>query len=493
MRTAISATMTRLLVFLGVIFFAWMTYQAFRNTATWTGSNWTTAGILLLAAIVMIVLGYAVNRYLTRTQAIAAVLVVAAGLRFGWILYVDTQPVSDFLDMYSAAQSAVRGDFSFGTSEYFTRWVYQLGFTIYEALLLSLFGDSLMVLKVFNVLFNTATAAVIYATAARLFGEWSGRAAALAFALYVPQIMMCSVLTNQHISTFFFFLGMYLAVRDQREASWYRWVLIGLCFGAGNLMRPLGSAFVAAYLAFVILYGLLPRREGAIAIPQWKTLVKAIGVAVVYLIVQQAASLSLQTSGVTPYPLANSEPYYKFMVGVNPVTNGGWSLEDNMYVTQYPSGEERNEATRRLLMERLENKPQLVELLVRKLKIMWGDEDSAYMWSLWQQDRPELQRFMIQGERIGYLLMSVFGLIAMVSLLFAKRKKDRDVPTYPLFVLLVLGYATIHIAIEIQTRYRMDIMPALFILQSYGICRMCVRIGTLRITSPQAPDKEHTE
>jgi hypothetical protein len=251
-------------------------------------------------------------------------------------------------------------------------------------------------------------------------------------------------------------------------------------------MRPLGSAFIAAYLAFVVLYELMPKRvesdaEGhALAAPGWKLLLRAVGVVIVYGLVQQAASLSLQASGVTPYPLANPEPYYKFMVGVNPATNGGWSLEDNAYVTQYALGEERNEATKRLLLERVEDKKALLELLLRKLTIMWGNEDSAYMWSLWQQDRPELQRLSIQAERVGYLLMSLFGFIGMLSLLLARQRVRNMSSGYLLYVILILGYALIHVAIEIQTRYRMDIMPALFLVQSLGMYKLLASAGLIK-------------
>lgn len=37
-----------------------------------------------------------------------------------------------------------------------------------------------------------------------------------------------------------------------------------------------------------------------------------------------------------------------------------------------------------------------------------------------------------------------------------------------MFMLLLLGYAALHIVIEMQTRYRIDIFPCVFILQSFG-------------------------
>ena len=48
--------------------------------------------------------------------------------------------------------------------------------------------------------------------------------------------------------------------------------------------------------------------------------------------------------------------------------------------------------------------------------------------------------------------------------------------SYPLILIFLLGYAAAHILIEVQTRYRFDIMPAMMILQGYGIYLVTIKI-----------------
>ena len=50
--------------------------------------------------------------------------------------------------------------------------------------------------------------------------------------------------------------------------------------------------------------------------------------------------------------------------------------------------------------------------------------------------------------------------------------------SYQLILIFLLGYAAAHILIEVQTRYRFDIMPAIMILQGYGIYLVTTKIST---------------
>jgi hypothetical protein len=444
----------------GILLFGWMLWYSYANAATHFSSDWTIPLHVLASVAIALSFAHVLGRYIGPKAFAAVLLLLTAALRLVWITAIETTPVSDFFDMHSGALSAARGDFSFGTNEYFTRWVYQLGFTLYEALIIKLFGSSLIVLQLFNILFQMGTAVILYKSAAKAFGETCGRAAALLYAVYVPNIMMCSVLTNQHISVFLYFLGLYFLIR-KRFVGKYDWLLIGLCFGFGNLMRPLGSFFLVGFVAYAAFFLLAPRiRERS-----WPALAaKCIGVIAVYWLVQQAASFALVQGGVTPYPLANREPYWKFMIGLNPATVGGWSYDDTVYVLQYPIGEERNRVELELLKERLENKRQVAALFASKTKVMWGAEDSAPMWSLPDMDRPSLHKRLVQAERIEYVLLAFFGLVAMTVIAWRGASAEAS-----LFLLLLLGYAALHVVIEVQTRYRFDIFPCVIILQSFGI------------------------
>jgi hypothetical protein len=450
--------LSRIIILIGIVFFLGTLVYSYENSVVHIGSGVKTILVLLSAMILVLLAAHALTRWLTKAQFLFVLILIAIGLRLAWILYINTPPISDFMDMRNAALKAANGDFSFGHNEYFSRWVYLLGFTMYEAFLTKLFGDSLMVLKLFNIVFNVGTAVVIYFAASKVFNEFCGRIAALLYAIYVPNIIMCSVLTNQHLSTFLFALGCLLAIRGGLSTKYY-WIWIGILFALGNMIRPLGIFFVIGVVIFGLISILLLTAIGE----RRRILVRIVGVAAVYFIAAQTISYAFISSGLTNYPFKSQEPYWKFMVGLNQKTVGGWSQEDTDYVLQYKLGTERNNAELNQFKQRLQD-PGLMNLLSKKFTTMWGSEDSSVMWSLWEINKPDLARLLTQTEKIIYTAMSVFALASLIALFW-----KNNYPTHTLFLILLIGYAAVHIIIEIQTRYRFDILPSLMIIQSFGI------------------------
>ncbi|WP_052487956.1 hypothetical protein [Gordoniibacillus kamchatkensis] len=222
----------------------------------------------------------------------------------------------------------------------------------------------------------------------------------------------------------------------------------------------MGVFFIAGFVVYALFFLLRTWRlkDG------WFAWAKFFGVILVYLAAQQAINASFIQSGITDYPLSSREPYWKYMVGLNRQTTGGWSYDDDQYVLKYPLGEPRNEAERQLMLDRMSDKQALLQLFADKFKFMWGTADSSVMWSLWELKKPWLDGSLTATERIGYVAMAFFALTAMIGLL--RRPGGTG---FTLFLILLLGYAAVHIVIEVQTRYRFDIMPCLIVLQSFGI------------------------
>ncbi|MUT64480.1 glycosyltransferase family 39 protein [Paenibacillus sp. NEAU-GSW1] len=460
----------RTLLAIGCILFGVAAVSSFFNSAFILGSPITATFGAIFAFAVAIGAAFGINRLAAsrpsaKVWPIAIVLTSAFSVRLAWILWIDTPPASDFLFMYNAALSAAAGDFSFNNTEYFSAWVYQMGFTMYEALIISVFNDPMLVLKLVNVMLGTGAVGLVYAAAAAAFNKQSALIAALFCAFYVPNIMMSSVLSNQHLSMFFFMLGCLLAVKSWRNRS--AWLFIGLCFGLGQLFRPIGTIYLIALVIFVLLYELLPKLK--IKEPRlWlATVSKLAGAVAIFYLLQMIVSASFMQAGYTEYPLSSREPYWKFVVGLNTETDGQWSLEDAKHVLNYKLGEERDQAELAIVKERLADKGAVAALFARKLYLFWGAKDDAAYWSLSEMNRPALNNTVVAIERATYIAMSVFGLFALLFLF-----RERKVSAAALFLLLAIGYALIHLAIEIQARYRLDIMPAYIVLQSYGVFRL---------------------
>ncbi|MBP1990273.1 glycosyltransferase family 39 protein [Paenibacillus eucommiae] len=472
---------SKLLACFGIIFFGVTFVSTFVNMFFVNASVSKMLGALFVVYAVLLALVHVVTAYMSRRLFLVLLMAAAVVLRVVWILMIDTPPVSDFAVMHDTALRLAGGDFSVGHAEYFTNWTYQLGFTVYEALMIKLFGDPIIILKIANIVFSAATIYVIYLTAAKVFNEFCGRVSALLFAFYIPNIVMCSVLTNQHLSVFLFFLGCYFILHKGMTAK-YNWIFIGICFALGNVIRPLGSFFIVGFVVYVVLIQLVPFGKTLFKQKQARSILqKMVGVVAVFFVVQQLVNFSFIYAGITDYKLSNREPYWKFMVGLNAETNGTWSSEDSEYARPFKVGAERDAAELEVIKERLADKSQVAALFVRKLAIFWGSEDASVFWSVWDMDKPTLAFTLKLVERVTYFLMAGFAIITFLGLI---RRKDPELnnQAYMLFLILLLGYAAVHLVIEIQTRYRLDIMPAFIILQSFGLYVVYKRLGLKRQT-----------
>nr|WP_240522378.1 MULTISPECIES: hypothetical protein [Bacillus cereus group] len=196
---------SKILVVCGLAMFIITLYSSFQIEK----STYSSVAVLILEIVATIlvlgIISFLANRFLTVNQFLLILIVTAFAIRLLWIIFEKTVPISDFSVMYESAQQAVKGNFAFITDEYYMSWTYQLGFTYYEAILIKIFGNHLFILKLFNIFWSVGTAVIIYFMGKTIFNEYSARTAAIFYAFYIPNIIYSSVLTNQYISTFFFF------------------------------------------------------------------------------------------------------------------------------------------------------------------------------------------------------------------------------------------------------------------------------------------------
>lgn len=417
--------------------------------------------LLLLVGIVLLFIGVAIVRLPIPNWAFVILLLVSAfAIRLVWVLNVDTSLLSDFAKLYNASVQASNGDFSFSENAYFTRWVYQIGFVMYQAAVIFVFGENLFVLKFINIVFATATVGLVYLIGKSVFNEAAGRIAGSVYAIYLPSIVMTSVLTNQYLSTFLMFAGFYLLVERFEIGKW-SWIGIGVLLAFGHIIRPIGTFVLLAVGIYIFVAYLLKGDH------KLKSLGKLAGVVGVFFVIQFSVSQAFMASGVTEYPLENRDPLWKFVLGLNHETDGTYSGSD-VEVLAPLDEEEREQKQREMIEERLSDPGEVFVLMKNKFQIMWGEEhDSTFFWGLTGIEAPNFKRLLYQIDNIMFPLFFLFGFVGSVSLLLSKRS---EIPMKSLlFVLLVIGYAMIHLIIEVQTRYRFFAMPALILLQSYGV------------------------
>lgn len=420
---------------------------------------------LLLIGSIFLLFGYISNKYMSKVTFSISLLILAFSIRLIWVLNIQTPVETDFEMMYNSAVQAAKGDFSFTQNTYYTSWVYQLGFTMYQAFIIKLFGEGTFFLKFLNILYCTGTTFLIYKITSHIFNEWSGRIAGLLYAVYIPSIALSSVLTNQHIAVFLFYLGFYLLITKGLSHK-YMWIFIGISLSLGDIMRPLGAIILIAITIYIFLQGILGKSKQEILI----AIKKLAGILIIFYLMHQIVSYSFIYSGITKYPLSNRDPLWKFTLGFNHETKGGYSSADAESVMSLELGEERTAAHKKLIKERLSDPQEVLSLFGDKFVIMWADYDSAPLWSLvtlekTDKDMVSLKDDLTKYEKYMYTAAMLFGTLSLLYLIMTKQDKTH----YTLFLLLIIGYVAIHFLIEIQTRYRYFIIPSFTIIQSYGI------------------------
>ncbi|MDF4767180.1 hypothetical protein P3557_28600, partial [Vibrio parahaemolyticus] len=135
------------------------------------------------------------------------------------------------------------------------------------------------------------------------------------------------------------------------------------------------------------------------------------------------------------------------------------------------------------IQERLADPQKVLYLFGNKFNLMWADYDSAPLWSLLtlgntDNDMIVLKDSITKYEKYMYITAMFFSTLALLYLVLTKQNNTH----YTLFLLLIIGYVTVHFLIEYQTRYRYFIIPSFTIIQSYGLY-LCCRVISNRKTS----------
>ncbi|MBJ7985349.1 MULTISPECIES: glycosyltransferase family 39 protein [Bacillus] len=464
------------LLILCLIISAAITFQSIVVTREYTNTRLLIIlPVIIILGLLLLFIGYISNKYMSKMVFTISLIILAFSIRLIWVFNVQTPIESDFAVMYNSAIQATKGDFSFAQSTYYTSWVYQLGFTMYQAFIIKLFGEGPFLLKFLNVLYCTGTTFLVYKLTSHIFNEWSGRIAGLLYALYIPSIVLSSVLTNQHLAVFLFYLGFYLLVTKGLSHK-YMWIFIGLSLSVGDLMRPLGAIILIAITIYIFLQGILGQSKQNI----FNSIKKLCGIFIVFYLVHYIVSYAFISAGITQYPLSNRDPLWKFTVGFNHETKGGYSAADAGYIMSFDIGEERTAAEKKLIQERIADPKQVLSLFGDKFTLMWADFDSAPMWSLLSLEKTDpdmitLKDTLTKYEKYMYITAMLFCTLALLYLIVTKQNNTH----YTLFLLLIIGYITVHFLIEYQTRYRYFIIPSFTMIQGYGLY-LCYRLISKR-------------
>ena len=171
-------------------------------------------------------------------------------IRIITIILLKVPVLDDYKTMLDAALSINNNDLSFLNDFYFKTFSYQLGFTIYESILLNII-NSITFLQVINSLITSLIVVMIYLIGKTISNEKSARVVSLLYLLYPYPLYLNSVLTNQHLSILLVLVSIYL-ILTKKELKYY--ILSGLLLGLANIIRPDGIIIIISLIIYLLTF-----------------------------------------------------------------------------------------------------------------------------------------------------------------------------------------------------------------------------------------------
>ena len=168
---------------------------------------------------------------------LAALLLVAFLLRFGYILEIRNAPHTlapavdaAFHDQW--AKQVAKGNL--GETPFFRAPLYPwlLGAVYF------IFGDSPLPSRIFQVLLSTLSVWLTWSLAKRLFGPTVGWLSGIMFTLYGLTIFYTGELLIATLIIFLDLLILWLIVNYYRVGAWWQWGIVGIVMGLSAIARP---------------------------------------------------------------------------------------------------------------------------------------------------------------------------------------------------------------------------------------------------------------
>ncbi|PGU59920.1 hypothetical protein COD70_06860 [Bacillus cereus] len=419
-QTNFSSFFSKITIGAMLAFFVYSCWSVFETSKQFFWGSTTSITIVLVIFVILILLVASILQYrFTDKQFLIFLISISIVARLITVLFIDSPMIGDMKAMYESAKQIAIGN-NIGN-------VSQLPFIIYESIIIRIFGDTVFAFQLFNILFCTGTAFFIYRIASMVFGEECGRIASMFYALYIPNIFMGSLLTSESLAIFLFYCACYILLYRGLDHP-YMWVISAVLFAFSNMVFPMGlflPIFIAAYVLLIEVF-----QSGA----KQKLLLKMIGLLIVFYSTHFGVSYGIKMMGMSQYTISN-ETY------VQTVLIGKSQSEEKIF---------KNQSVKEHIDQELK---EIEEERFKPLKPVinkFSDEGT--------------NSILFKSEKLIYIVVTLFMAIALLHFLIKKQQNEG----YMLFVLLITGYILLRL-FQVEVAYYNVIMPALFIVQSFGV------------------------
>jgi tetratricopeptide (TPR) repeat protein len=416
------------------------------------------------------------------------IFILAYLVRFVYVLQIESSlpffyaPIMDELYHDTWAQRIAAGEW-LGSEPFFRAplYVYLLALTY------KIFGHSLFLPRLFQIIMGSLSCVLIFFIAKRLFNRTVGIISGVIAALYAMLVFYDAQLLITSLIVFLDLALIALLLRAGEKPKPLNWFVCGVILGLSAIARP----NILVFAPFILLWML----------PQFKKRLQAKAIVGRWLILCCGALLVIAPVTLRNYLVSKDfvliawNGGYNFYLGNNPDASG-WSATAPQ-IDQTWWGGYRDAI--RLAEEETETelKPSQIsdfwykkgagfilsqpagwlELMGRKTLYFWkgyeiGNNQDIYAYKNFSSlFNPLLGKFVI------YFPFGLVGTLSILGLLVCLK----DFRRYRLLYLFILSYSASVIAFFVCSRYRMPILPFLIMFSSFSIWWLFQKVRTKKI------------
>lgn len=389
-----------------------------------------------------------------------------------WGIFARTPAVSDYEVLINGAKFMAEGKFailSFDTRNYFYFYNFQTGFVTYLAGIIKLFGDRLFFMKLAEIVVMSITNVFVYNIASQIYSRKCGVIASMTYALLLFNIAGSSIINNQHISTLFMVIALWLFLKDKKVLN----IFVGIFTGVAIILRPSVSIFAIALVCFK-LWNLL---ESNFKNVKREIFMICILVVSIFVTIKGYDAIMISLKQVPNSAITGNAKNFKILLGLK--GSGLYNIETqtaektqvyfDLEKLNFDYKKYDDECIKYVKNSIASNPRAVLRFINDKMTYFCGAADNqlGYAWEYISNSKVCV--FVNYYGYVQYILLLLLSLIS--SLMIIKKNNgiedDRKKEKFSeILKILFIGFFLVHIVIEVQTRYRYEQYLVLSILSS---------------------------
>lgn len=450
---------------------------------------------MILIAVISVgiikIQNYIQGSRMKKILACVCIFLIAFSIRF-LLLYIFSEDLVPFSD-FNAAWERAKGNLEGGKIDYYSLFPAYLNFSLYENIIIRLFGENYIWVLYLNALYNGITASAVFLVACEISNrEGICILAGVIYALYPANVMYITIGTPEFITILFNTIGTWTLVKAIKADIIKNEIVLSI---VGGLLLGIGGSFklfsiiiaIAFVMVILVRWFIKELPKTALVILTVCLLVFAghkISSSVIISVTSDFYEMQLSTK--------TSIPHY-LLIGLNTEGEGQISLGSlsRLYYQEYLANGLDYETAKGYAYSVLKedwknNSKQIFPNFAKKMIWAWQDDQVPLKYFLNRVGivPDSVEKNFIYGFTTEYaagvmqiIYISILLLAGMGAFYFAGKKIDY---CYEFIALIIFGYFCMIFLSEGQSRYKCLVMGYVMITSALGVQFIIERVEKLK-------------